>query len=87
MIAMTIEEIIENNKNEKDEICWGVDTVMRSIRPLCLYEIQHNGGEFKITRWDTGQYEGPPTSQEIRDEYIRQKTIAECYEYFKKGNK
>ena len=25
----------------------------------------------------------PPTSQEIRDEYIRQQTIAECIEYYK----
>mgnify|MGYP003348627959 FL=1 len=57
---------------------------MQSLRPLCLYEVECSGGEFIITRWDEGQYEGPPTSQEIKDEYIRHKTVAECYNYFVK---
>jgi hypothetical protein len=47
-------------------------------------------GNFKIIHWEKNQwcdetqrYVEPPTSQEIRDEYIRQQTIAECIEYFK----
>ena len=83
MKAMTLEQIIEKFKTDDNHIKYGIDTAMESIRPLCLYEIECCNGEFKITRWDEGQYEGPPTPQEIRDEYIRHQTISECYEYFK----
>ena len=83
MRPFTIEEFIENCKiDDTDEFRFGLDTVMQSIRPLCLWEISAAGGTFEITRWDEGQYEGPPTSQEIRDEYIRQQTIIECYKHF-----
>jgi len=73
---------------------WGINSVMQILRPNCLYQIQPAGGEFKITKWydnqwsdETQSYIEPPTSQEIRDEYIRQQTIAECLEYFEKVDK
>ena len=63
---------------------------MQSLRPGCLYGISANGGQFEIVDWPDNQwsdatqsYIDPPTSQEIRDEYIRQQTIAECLECFK----
>lgn len=84
MQPYTIEQFLESNRIEgKEEFRFGLDTVMESLRPLCLWEISASGGGFEITRWDENQYEGPPSSQEIRDEYIRQQTIIECYKYFK----
>jgi len=39
------------------------------------------GGTFIIDRWESIFTQ--PTSQEIRDEYIRQQTIAEVIDYLK----
>lgn len=84
MKPFTVEQYLEHCRLDgTDEFRFGVDTVMESLRPLCLYEVSCSGGNFEITRWDDNQYEGPPTSQEIRDEYIRQQTIIECYKHFK----
>lgn len=83
MKPFTIEEYIQNCKiDNSDDFRFGLETVMESLRPLCYYEITANGGVFEITKWKEDQYEGPPTSQELRDEYIRQQTIIECYKYF-----
>lgn len=89
---MTIEEIIKQNTTENG-FQYGINTVMTSIRPGCLFSIRANGGEFEVIDWPDNQwsdklqrYIEPPTSQEIHDEYIRHKTIAECIEYFKKNN-
>jgi len=46
---------------------------MKSLTSGASYDIT-SAGEFIIDK--------QPTSQEIRDEYIRQQTIAECLEYF-----
>ena len=90
---MTVEEIIEKFSNENG-FQWGINTAMHSIRPGCLYGVQAGNGQFEITDWpenqwsdDTQSYIEPPTPQEIRDEYIRHKTIAECLEYFNKKEK
>ena len=86
---MNIQQIIENFTSEC-ELRWGIDTAMQSLRPGCLYSIQADNGTFNIIDWsdnqwseETQSYIDPPTSQEIRDEYIRHKTIAECLEYFR----
>ena len=88
---MTIEEIINSFTNENG-FSWGIDTAMRSLRPNCLYSLVSKNGNFELTHWEENQYDAvndvyidPPTSQEIRDEYIRQQTIAECIEYFKQN--
>ena len=80
---MTIEEIIKKFSSETG-FEWGINTVMASIRPGCLYQMYANEGEFTITDWPDNQwsdksqsYIDAPTSREIRDEYIRQQTIAE----------
>ena len=86
---LTIQEIIENYTTN-NEFIFDLTTVMKSIRPGCLYEITSGNGEFILTKWPDNQwsdkqqkYIDPPTNQEIRDEYIRQKTIAEFLGYLK----
>jgi hypothetical protein len=62
---------------------WGINTVMKSLAPNASYDLT-SAGEFIIDRWDSPLPQ--PTSQEIRDEYIRQQTIAEMIDYFKSKN-
>ncbi len=61
---------------------WGINTVIKSLAPITSYDLTSNAGTFIIDRWESIYPQ--PTSQEIRDEYIRQQTIAECIEYFNK---
>ena len=79
MSKLTIEETIKAYTN-KNGFAWGINTVMKSLAPDASYDLTV-AGEFIIDRWDSSLPQ--PTSQEIRDEYIRQQTIAECLEYFK----
>jgi len=79
---LSIEETIKAYTNENG-FSWGINTVMTSLAPGIGYDLTC-AGDFIINRWDS---ELPkPTSQEIRDEYIRQQTIAECLEYFKENS-
>jgi len=80
MKKLSIKETIKAYTNENG-FAWGINTVIKSLAPGASYDLNCTGGQFIIDRWDS---ELPkPTSQEIRDDYIRQKTIAECLEYFK----
>ena len=54
---------------------------MKALVPEASYDLT-SAGQFIIDRWESIYPQ--PTSQEIRDEYIRQQTIAECIEYFNK---
>lgn len=91
---MNIEDTINAFTNENG-FCWGIDTAMKALRPGCLYSLSASGGTFEIIDWtenqwneETQSYWEPPTSQQIRDEYIRQQTIHEFLEYLKeKENK
>ena len=78
---LSIEETIKLYTNENG-FSWGINTVMKSLAPGISYDLSCNG-EFIIDRWDSEL--SKPTSQEIRDEYIRQQTIAECLVYFKEN--
>jgi hypothetical protein len=81
MKKLSIEETIKAYTNENG-FSWGINTVMKSLDPNASYDLTC-AGDFIIDRWDS---ELPkPTSQEIRDEYIRQQTIAECLKYFKEN--
>ena len=85
-IQMTIRKLsisatIKRYTNENG-FCWGINTVMKSLAPGISHDLTSTGGTFIIDRWDSPLPQ--PTSQEIRDEYIRQQTIAECIEYFNK---
>jgi hypothetical protein len=78
----SIEETIKAYTNENG-FSWGENTVMDSLAPKAHYDLIVSEGNFFIESWRS---ELPkPTSQEIRDEYIRQQTIAECIEYFNKN--
>jgi hypothetical protein len=87
---MNVKETIKRFSTENG-FQFGINTVMSVIRPGCLYSLRAENGNYIITDWPDNQwsdvtqsYLEAPTSQEIRDEYIRQQTIAECIEYFKK---
>jgi hypothetical protein len=77
---LSIEATIKKYTNENG-FAWGINTVMKSLAPGASFDLTSAGGTFIIDRWDSPLPQ--PTSQEIRDEYIRQQTIAECIEYFK----
>jgi hypothetical protein len=78
---LTIAATIKRYTNENG-FAWGIGTVMKSLTPDASYDLT-SAGKFIIDRWNSSLPQ--PTSQEIRDEYIRQQTIAECIEYFKEN--
>ena len=78
---LSIKATIKRYTNENG-FAWGINTVMKSLAPGVSHDLTSDGGTFIIDRWDSPLPQ--PTSQEIRDEYIRQQTIAECIEYFNK---
>ena len=81
MKKLSIEETIKAYTNENG-FSWGINTVMNSLAPGASYDLT-SAGEFIIDRWES---ELPrPSSQEIKEEYIRQQTIAECLVYFKEN--
>ena len=80
---LTIESTIKKYTNENG-FAWGINTVMKSLAPNVSFDLTSAGGTFIIDRWDSPLPQ--PTSQEIRDEYIRQQTIAEVIDYLKTKN-
>jgi hypothetical protein len=85
---MTVAELLKNNTDTDGNFLWGIDTVMKSIRPNCMFELTLGDGKWKITRWDKNwsdkeqRYIDPPEPEELMQEYERQKIIAEVVEYF-----
>jgi len=79
---LTTEETIKAYTNENG-FAWGTDTVMKSLAPDASFDLGVSNGTFTIDRWESKFPQ--PTSQEIKDEYIRQKTIAECLKYIKEN--
>ena len=73
----TTNQVIEKYTNENG-FSWGVNTVMDSLIRNTEYELKAWEGNYTLERWHNEK----PSSQEIREEYIRQQTIAECIEYF-----
>tara|TARA_R100000231_G_C5326625_1_gene165037 strand:+ start:1433 stop:1726 length:294 start_codon:yes stop_codon:yes gene_type:complete len=73
----TTKQLIKKYTN-KTGFAWGVETVMDSLIRNTEYELDAWEGNFTLKRWHNEK----PSSQEIREEYIRQQTIAECIEYF-----
>ena len=80
MAKMTIEELIKEFSNEQG-FQFGIDIVMKSLRPGALYGLSASGGTFEIVSWDETNELPPPSSQEIRDEYIRHQTIKEFLDH------
>ena len=85
-MQMTIDELIKEFSNEQG-FQFGIDIVMKSLRPNALYCLSASGGTFEIVSWDETNELPPPTSQEIRDEYIRHKTIKEFLTYLEQKKK
>ena len=77
---LNIEETIKAFTNENG-FAWGINTVIKALVPEASYDLT-SAGEFIIDRWESIYPQ--PTSEEIKEEYIRQQTIAECIEYFNK---
>jgi len=77
---MTIEQLINKFSNEQG-FQFGIDIVMKSLRPNALYSLSAENGTFEIISWDESNELPAPSSQEIRDEYIRHKTIKEFLWY------
>jgi len=77
---MTIEQLLNQFSNENG-FQFGIDIVMKSLRPNALYELKAADGIFEITRWNESNELPQPSVQEIRDEYIRHKTIKEFLWY------
>ena len=77
---MNIEQLINEFSNEQG-FQFGIDIVMKSLRPNALYSLSAKNGTFEIISWDESNELPAPSSQEIRDEYIRHKTIKEFLWY------
>jgi hypothetical protein len=58
---------------------------MKSLRPGALYGLSASGGTFEIVSWDETNELPAPSSQEIRDEYIRHQTIKEFIEFMEQA--
>lgn len=83
---MTTEEIIDTYTNENGFL-FGIDTVMKVLCPGALYNLQVEQGNFKIVVWDESNDQPAPSSQEIREEYIRHQAIKETLDYLKSKEK
>jgi hypothetical protein len=83
---MITEKLIETHSNENGFL-FGTDVVMQVLRPNAIYCLNVEGGNFKIVSWDESNEQDPPSSQEIREEYIRHQTIYEVLEYLKNKEK
>ena len=77
---LSIGSTIKRYTNENG-FAWGINTVMKSLAPDANYDLTSNVGIFIIDRWDSPLPQ--PTSQQIKEEYIRQQTIAEVIDYLK----
>ena len=79
---LTTEEIIKYFSSEKGFV-WGMDTAIKSLSlsPNVSYDLDCTAGVYTLLRWESPLPK--PTSEEIKIEYERQKTISECLEIFK----
>jgi hypothetical protein len=79
---MELSEILEKYTNENG-FQFGIENVIQSLCPSSIYTISSQGGKFEIIYWDDRNPSAKPSSQEIRDEYIRHRTINEFIDYLK----
>ncbi len=76
---LSIGATIKKFSNENG-FAWGDNTVIKALVPEASYDMTC-AGEFIIDRWESIYPQ--PTSQQIKEEYIRQQTIAEVIDYLK----
>jgi hypothetical protein len=77
MTKLTVKQTIEKYSNENG-FAWGIETVIDAVKPDIQYDISMFEGNIIIDKWESKT----PSSQDLKDEYIRQQTIAECIEYY-----
>lgn len=78
---MIVEHVIQKFSDESGNFKWGLETAMKSLVGESEYAISASNGSFEVITWNE-ENGVAPTGQQIRDEYIRHRTIAECLEYF-----
>jgi len=78
MSKLTIKETLEKYSN-KNGFAWGINTALDAIKPDLQFDLSVENGEFIINSWVYKQ----PTSKQIKEEYIRQKTISEFLDFIK----
>lgn len=81
---LSVKETIDMFSNENG-FAWGINTAMKALVPQASYDLTAANETYIIDRWDSIYPQ--PTSEEIKNEYLRQQTIAECIEYFKNNEK
>ena len=79
---MNVQELIKEFSNEQG-FQFGIDIVMKALRPNSIYCLSSKNGNFEIVNWDKSNKMPQPTSEEIKEEYIRHKTIKEVLDYLK----
>jgi len=77
---MNVDEIAKNFTGET-AMPFGIDTVIKTLRPGAKWDVTVAGGEYTFTRWQDDSGQMPPTKQEIDKEYAFQKAQVDYYQY------
>lgn len=77
---MNVNEIAKNFSGET-AMPFGIDTVIKTLRPGAAWDVTVAGGEYTFTRWQDPTGKAPPTKAEIDAEYKYQEAAAKYYQY------
>ena len=77
---MSIDELIENYTYD-GKFVWDINSVLKSLRPLTNYGVEMVEGGYVVFGYPSNHPLPPPTSEEVRAEWIRQHAIAECLDW------
>lgn len=78
---MDVNEVMQQFQTGSKGVPFGIDTVIKALRPGAKWDVSVAGGEYTFTRWYDETQKPPPTKQEIDKEYAYQKEYAEYYQY------
>lgn len=79
----TVDELLKTFiNNESKELLLGMNTIVESLRPPTMHSMSVSNGKFFINYW-RNENEEPPSSEELTNEYVRQQSITEFYNYLK----
>lgn len=77
---MTIDELV-SNYTINGKFTWDINSVLKSLRPLTNYGVEIKDGIFIVFGYPENHPLPPPTDFEIKMEWERQKTVAECLDW------
>lgn len=77
---MSIDELIEKYTYD-GKFVWDINSVLKSLRPLTNYGVEMVEGGYVVFGYPENHPLPPPTSEEVRAEWIRQHAIAECLDW------